>query len=361
MKRNLITCCLFAITTIATPPDFRLLSVQDCEQEALACYKSLRKHAPVNSSCPQLWDTKFLAQADKVREYLIAELGFKEVELQTRDGLRLEGLYRSAPDAPYTAILSSGFFPGKMTGLAPFADMFDSSCNMLFIQARGKGKSEGLLQLCQFWRYGVDDYLDVVAGIEFAAEQDQSAPIFLYGICAGAFHSAHAIARLNMLGLGHLQQRIAGFVFDSGWLSVPEVSVTALPEGIDKELKAPYLLRLCLKILVGMLRVPCMWMHRQLYDQQTNLRNHVHQLNLPMLVIHSYDDTLAPIKPVLELVASCADRQAAVNSWCINNSRHAFHHIKHRDDYRRKLTQFVDDALLHRMLVRPVGKLSFAR
>ena len=70
-----------------------------------------------------------------------------------------------------------------------------SDCNILFIDARGHGKSEGSV-LKNMWGYGKHEYKDIIAAIKFAHKKND-VPIILYGVCAGAFNSMHALLKLQ--------------------------------------------------------------------------------------------------------------------------------------------------------------------
>lgn len=289
-----------------------------------------------------LFTKRFVADASQAQQYLIAKHGFEKTTLMSRDGIELEAMCRIIPNAEYSVVLTGGFLPGKVSGIFAFVELFHPNCNMVFVQSRGRGGSQGRDKFHRLWRYGVDDYLDTVAGIEYIAEKGDM-PIVLYGVCAGAFHSMHAVLKLDELGLTKIKSQISGLVFDSGWPNVAEVSKTALPRGIDKILKKCAWKRVLAKALYGLVRPPVMFYHEYWYGDQTDLRNHAHKLQIPLLFVHGQQDAWADFELLQDLIKVCISTNDNVSWWFPDSAEHGDLYFAPEliDQYSQKLRAFV--------------------
>ncbi len=282
----------------------------------------------------KFFNTRFLTKRALVRRILVQRKGFKEVHFTSEDGLQLNGLYRSVENAPATIILTGGFFPGKLEGLASFVKLLDKKYNILLFNARGHGKSQGLSKLLKLGHYGKDDYNDMIGAIKFAHTQS-TAPIIIHGTCSGAFHAAHALIKLA----DQAQEfNIKGLVFDSGWAKVSNVCVTAIQEEV-KKVKNP-VNRTLIKGLSKLLKLffYCKIVEN---DSHTQLHGKMRDLTIPVLYIHSLDDTYAPFIEVFELFKETPQAR----SWWIPNSQHACHWLKYKHTYAEKLEEFCTNLL----------------
>src|SRR5581483_8890448 len=168
------------------------------------------------------YDVSFLKNYSQVRTVLKAE-GFKEIYFKTSDNLRINGLFLTRPHATCNVIVCAGWLPGRKEKMATFFAALPSHCNIFFFDARGRGKSEGPL-LRQVWKYGVNEYKDIVGAIEYIHSRN-ALPIILCGVCSGAFNATHAVLHLEKQGLLS-RYNIKGVIFDSGWGSIMKISRT---------------------------------------------------------------------------------------------------------------------------------------
>ena len=178
------------------------------------------------------FNKKFLVNYDAVKKELLANHGFVQVQFLSEDGIKLEGLLRTKANAKCTVISCSGFFPGRMEGMATLHRLLPDDCNILFFNARGHGNSEGFFK-ATILKYGNVEYKDVIGAIDYAHKQSP-APIFIHGICIGAFHATHALANLQQRNLLE-QYNVKGFIFDSGFGSLAKIS-NALKYDLDHKI-----------------------------------------------------------------------------------------------------------------------------
>jgi pimeloyl-ACP methyl ester carboxylesterase len=302
------------------------------------------------------YEKSFLLHYKEVRETL-KEHGFKELYFKTPDGLRLNGLYLERPNARCTIIICAGWLPGKMEGLATFFALLPDYCNILFFDARGHGKSEGPL-FREIWRYGVNEHKDILGAIS-CSRQLSKLPIIICGICSGAFNAAHAVISLET---SHIAQKVGikGLVFDSGWGSVTKMSCSVVIASFEKRLL--HLLAIMYKtkdqtalkeltiyktVFYGM-QSTASFLHSlffkpfvEKYEKTTNLFDKIHHIKAPILFIHSYEDTYADVHDAIKLLDLATDKQ----TWFVDNSYHAAHHLKQKELYQEKLMSFIDKAL----------------
>ena len=177
----------------------------------------------------------------------------------------------------------------------------------------------------------------------------KSCPLFLYGICAGAYHSAHALIKES-------RNEVVGLIFDSGWTHVKELPYGTLRSEITKNTKKIVRSILgsstCAQLVqtgaAGITNVTS-WVIATsvvqpilLTQKNLNLLDYIDQIKVPIFYIHSYDDTYTDIS----LVKALAEKSNDYLAWWIRTeSTHAFHHLKKPEQYRDKLETFITTTL----------------
>lgn len=300
------------------------------------------------------FDPSFLIQYDTVKTSLKNE-GFEEVYFKTQDNLELNGLLYVHPKARANIVCLAGWYPGRKETLAPFFSLFGDQYNILLVDARGHGISQGPL-FTNAWQYGVNDYQDPLAALEYMYTITKK-PTFIIGLCAGAFNAAHAAIKL---GDKAKEKKLLGIVFDSGWASVYNTSYTApgarISEQLSKHIGWMYGMKpkqaqgTILWSICSSLSTVCLYaIHTALfkpiyayYDSTTDLNKFIAQCQVPLFFIHSRDDAYAPIEEVEQLARATPYKQ----TWWIDQpSKHAGHHLKHTRLYKEKVSQFFDSLL----------------
>jgi pimeloyl-ACP methyl ester carboxylesterase len=308
-------------------------------------------HEPTIST-DKYFDTSFLANHDQVFRSL-KEAQFEEITFKSTDGLRLEGLYLKRPHARFNVICCAGWWPGRKEGIATFYKLLPQDCNILFFDARGHGNSEGSFRHVS---YGVHDYKDIVGALEFM-QKDTNKPTLIYGICAGAFNAAHAILELQKQN--RLEElHVSGLIFDSGWVCVDKtahsVATSKANEMIMKQIASWYALphyrdakktslfscfstlAQCVIGCVHMFLKPFIKRH----DFNTNLLIKAQQtpMSVPCLFIHSQDDVDVSLNDVKKLSALVPNKTCW---WIDKPSKHACHHLKHTNEYKKYIDHFI--------------------
>ena len=289
------------------------------------------------------FDTDFLRNCDAVEKVLKQE-GFFEVELTTKDNLKLCAIMldqNNTQPTQATIISCPGFVPGRKEGMSTlYAMLKENPFNFLFLDLRGHGKSEGeLLTYSGIKHYGESDYLDIVAAVQFVAnyntEHNIPQNIIIHGLCSGAFHAIKA--------MNYLQQHdeytygcVKGIVFDSGWSNVPDVVESTLTSESHKRCSEWNLSCLAYPLsysIVGIYN----FFFKEHHCTQESIIQAISQVDQPILFIHAENDTYIPIHHVYPLIATAKKP----SSWFIKESTHAAHHLKHQDAYKVQIEDFI--------------------
>lgn len=307
------------------------------------------------------FNTKFLSNSTEVAQRMVNEEEFKHISFTTNDGIALAGLARIRAHAPYSLIFCAGFLPGKKEGLATFIRMLPQEANILFFDARGHGSSEG-----RFWtnlhRYGLKEYEDIAAAIDYIKKESAYAPIFLHGLCAGAYHAANTLMTLPK------DEQIKGLIFDSGFTNplnsmdipgeyckekiAPGICALIYKENKEKS-RTRYLSKFLGLLAAGFFRIIGICVHPFLKSKTEQLdlfaKIQKNPITYPVLFIHAENDKFVKIQPIKELAALVADR----DEWWIPNTQnengprpeHALNQIKCKYEYLIKLRAFIDKQL----------------
>lgn len=300
------------------------------------------------------FNTRFLVDYPAVTTSLKND-GFQEGFFKSSDNLSLHYLFLPRPHARYNVICCAGWLPGRKEGMATFYPLLPDDANILFFDARGHGMSEGPL-FSTIWWYGQNEYKDIIGALHFVHEKNHL-PTVILGVCAGAFHAAHALIHLKKTGqLSGLNVR--GLIFDSGWSELPKASYTVIKAKINerilksvcsltKQSKQKAAQSLLYKIPSWMSTLIAQPLHKIFfwplftwYNHKTTLIDKINHINIPLLFIHSKDDNYVAFKDVKHLHDQCPH---ARKWWIKKPSRHACHHLKHTHPYRAQLHAFIHE------------------
>jgi hypothetical protein len=292
-----------------------------------------------------LFNTGFLSDPERVSSHL-EEKGFYRVSVSS-NGPTLEGFFLNRKGEK-TVIAVAGFLPGKITGMATLYELIPDTYNILLVNLRGKGNSDGRTSLYTLWRYGVDEYRDVCAAIEFAHAQLPHASIIMHGICAGGFHVMKAIAHLAQHNK-QLYNSIEHAVIDSSFSSIIKTGRTAICGEIDKQCRRLY----CGSIFACTLKAtylafnitvasPLMYMNSsELIITPAMLQRAAQKCHFTF--IHGTGDCYAPLADIQKLIQHLERHQYSTHYF--NENSHASLHLKFQKEYKRilhKLTSNTD-------------------
>ena len=212
----------------------------------------------------------------------------EDVEIFSRDGLRLRGkYYESVPGAPIELMVHGYRGSGErdMCGGAPRA--FALGRNVLIIDQRAAGRSDGhIITFGVKEKYDVADWVDYISD-RFGPEQK----IILTGISMGA-------ATVMMASELPLPENVIGVLADCGFTSAPEIIKKVLRQ-IHLPIRPFYpLVRLGARLYGG-------------FDPEDSQPiEAVKHARLPIIFIHGEDDDFVPCEMSRRCHDACATRKA---------------------------------------------------
>ena len=303
-----------------------------------------------------LFVTKNLVNTQGVRHHLEKYYGAKSVTFKTEDNITLHGTFIARNGATHTTIVPGGFYPGNKESMASWARVLPSDGNIIFFDARGHGRSEGL-----FWRnisqYAVDEYKDLLPVLDFAKAQHK--PIIINPLCAGVIHTVHALKKLkDDKKLDDYDVR--ALIVDSSFTS----PMAVLPAGVYhfREKAIPQLLRsyiypsdsttevknrLLYKLIWNFIGSP--FIHLLTYfaragieknDPVTRIDDKIHELqHIPMQFIHAKQDNYTGKENAEILKEKHNNPQDEI--FIFEDSDHANNILKKKKEYRDAVAPFI--------------------
>lgn len=309
-------------------------------------------HASLNETS-DYFNTSFLIHYDQVSKSLIKD-GFNEVLFPSEDNLWLNGLWLKRNQASCNVILCAGFYPGRKEGLAAFYHLLPPDCNILMFDARGHGASEGSF-FCKLHLYGTHEYKDIIGALRFIREKNNK-PIFLLGMCAGAYHCIKAVHHIQNNELP--APLPAGMILDSSILSLADaieipkkyflhnvlpnlLRIKLYPNSSKTAVKESWTYMLCSWLTAPVLTALEYFFHpcTLLRSDSLDLSHHCNEIKTPIFFIHAQNDTLAPCS----LIQKCSD--AAFRTWWPKKAVHACIYLQHKHTYQAHLDAFIRDIL----------------
>ncbi|MBQ3792195.1 MAG: alpha/beta hydrolase [Clostridia bacterium] len=249
-------------------------------------------------------------QREKLRN-----LDFEEAEILSKDGLRLVGHYYEVPNAKRTVVAVHGwrsFWDRDFCGSYQF--MFDNGCNVLFIEQRGQGKSEG-----DYMTFGLMERYDVQSWVLWLEEHHPSdLPIFLIGISMGA-------TSVLMASALELPKRVHGIIADCGFTS---------PKDIRKHVTEA---NLHLSFALHQSFVDHFSREKTSQDNSYSTEDALRETTIPVLLIHGSSDSFVPVEMTYRNYQACASEKRLL---IVPGATHGLSFIKEPEKYKKTVLDF---------------------
>ena len=202
----------------------------------------------------------------------INSMHYDDIYINSRDGLKLHGIYLSNENSKRTLILFHGYGSVAIFDLACIARFYyNQGFNILIPDQRTHGSSEG-----KYIGFGVLEKFDCVQWIDYINNNYNLPDVFLYGVSMGA------TTVLMAAGLG-LPKNVKGIISDCGFTSIKELFAKILIKDF-KISKFPiyYMASIMSKVLAGY------------YFKDGSTVEAVKNSKIPLLIFHGGNDSLIP-------------------------------------------------------------------
>ncbi|MCR5202752.1 MAG: alpha/beta hydrolase [Lachnospiraceae bacterium] len=241
----------------------------------------------------------------------------EEFYIRSRDNLRLHAYYLPARKPKRTLILCHGY---KGSGFGDFAYissfLHDNNCNLLFIDERCCGKSDG-----HYITFGAKEKEDIALWAKFVNKKISSTlPLYLYGESMGA------ASVLMATGLS-LPSNTKGIISDCGFTDMKNQFRTMAADWFH--LKRINIILFNLDILCRALA------HFKMND--ANTKKALKTNGLPILFFHGMKDTYVSYKNSIKNYEMCKAKKELV---LIPKARHLCCAYADKELYRNKLLAF---------------------
>lgn len=165
------------------------------------------KMLSVNESDFFQGNQQFIDKTNEGKRWL-TEMCHEDITIDSFDSLKLVGHLYLRKNALRTVIMFHGFRSSWLRDFAAAAhEMYDSGCNLLLVEQRAHGKSEG-----KYITYGVFERFDCLEWARYAAARFGDLPIYLDGVSMGA-------STVLMASALQLPNSVKGIIADCGYTS----------------------------------------------------------------------------------------------------------------------------------------------
>ena len=272
--------------------------------------KMMRPSKPKNEAVRQ-----FRARAEEAGNAL-RQKNTEEVEITSRDGLRLVGHWYPCEDAKRVIVAMHGWRSAWYIDFGMLSDFWhEEGCSVLFAEQRAQNNSTG-----DYMTFGYMERYDCLDWIRFVNERtDRKYPIYLAGISMGAS------TVLMTAGLD-VPENVKGVMADCGFTSAYDIWCHVVKKNmkISHGLFDRMIDRSCTKKL-------------QVNAKGITAITAMQKTKIPILFIHGTDDTFVPIHMTYENYKAC---NAPKELLIIPGAIHAQSYDKEKEKYESAIKSF---------------------
>ena len=241
------------------------------------------------------------------------------VYTKSHDGLTLVGHWYPAENPKRTVIMFHGWRSAWYHDFGFSADfMHDSGCNLLYIEQRSHGGSEG-----EFISYGILERYDAQAWVDFAVGRNtDDLPIYLCGISMGA-------TTVLMAADLPLKNVVKGIIADCGFTSGEEIIKVIIDQNVHllpKSLVYKYTDRACKR-------------HTGFSYGDYSTVDALKNCHIPVLFIHGENDGFVPVSMTYENYDACAGEKDIL---VVPGALHGTSYAVDMEAYQNKVLTFFD-------------------
>ena len=241
------------------------------------------------------------------------DLKYENVTLRTEDNVSLDSWFiPSASETNRTIIVLHGYPYDKGTAF-PTAMFLAKESNLFFFDFRYLGRSEGT-----HTSFGFHERKDVAAAMRYLREKNQTR-IGLFGFSFGG-----AIALMEAEA-----SEVDAVVSDSSFASLDSIISQTYSHFLIFRPLFEALTKIMAKTVLG------------IDTASISPENAVRSLNIPLMVIHSSEDSEIGVEHAYRL----KNANPEIELWIIDQERHVFVTSDREDEYRQRVTSFFLESL----------------
>jgi fermentation-respiration switch protein FrsA (DUF1100 family) len=244
---------------------------------------------------------------------------FEEVEIESYDGLKLNGYYLEAKTpSKKTAILAHGYSSSaKAMGMHAKYYYEDLGYNILMPDARGHGKSEG-----NYIGLGWHDRKDYIRWIEYIINRvGADSQIILHGVSMGG-------ATVLMTSGEELPGNVKAIISDCAYTSVKE----ELAYQLKRMYNLPSFPLLHSTSILTRIRAGY-------YFGESSALKQVSRSKTPILFIHGGADSFIPVEMAQELYEKCSSEKEL---FIVPEAGHGVAYNINKEGYRKRVVDFLN-------------------
>ncbi len=258
----------------------------------------------------------YRTEIQKTRAWLEAQ-PLEQITLKSVDGLKLNGYFLQAADAMRTVVCVNGFRGNAKKDFVMLSKyLYEHQSNVLFMDQRGCGLSEG--EMC----FGIKGRYDCISWLDYLADRlGEDMPLYLNGGSMGA-------ATVLMASELNLPSSVKGIIADCGY-TTPWKIIKHAANYIFHIPAFPmiYLLDLILKLRQGFSL------------KEASATEAVKHSKVPVLFIHGDEDDFVPTKMTLTNFTACTSLK---HLEIFEGAAHCMSYLVDSRRYQKTLEQFFD-------------------
>ena len=250
------------------------------------------------------------AQSDKFEAS-----GLEDVEITSRDRLRLKGHYYENKNAKRVIVAMHGWRSSWCRDFCGIADFWhENGCSVLYAEQRGQNGSEG-----EYIGFGISERYDCLEWARFISERTSGElPIYLAGVSMGA-------TTVLMTSSLSLPESVCGIIADCGFTSPREIW--------------RHVLRNNLKIPYGIVSRRIDASYKRITEEKSNFscEDALRRCKVPVLFVHGTADKFVPVEMTYKNYMACASEKTLM---IVPGADHGMSYIKEKEKYERTVLDF---------------------
>lgn len=248
----------------------------------------------------------------------LKDRGCQDVFINADDGIRLHGLWVSAPNAKGTVILFHGYRSTYLVDSSMALEFyFSAGYNLLIPDQRAHGKSEG-----KYITFGVKESRDALCWIGFHNRTFGEVPVVLSGLSMGASTVLYVADQ-------KLPDNVKGIIADCGFTSPKAI----LSEVYRKVIHLPPMLTMWAVDLFAKA-----FADFSITEKDTRIT--LASSHVPVLMIHGSKDDFVPCRMAHEGYCACTGKKKLL---IVDGADHGVSFIKDRDGYTGAVVTFLEE------------------